>query len=222
MTDRSREIQQLATAHPVAVPCPLLSGSRSGDYDWRGRAPSRRQSEDAQLTVELKRAFAQSRRTYGRPRIQRALEARGHRHGGRRIGRLRRAAGRCARPRRRFVPRTTQSRHDGPIAPNRLAERTAPPTRPDEVRAVDMTCLETGEGWLFLASVLDLHSRKVVGWAFAQSLPTTLPLAALRMALAQRRPARVLLHHSRLPRAMPWAGMSPGLWPSITATGKSA
>jgi len=93
---RYREIQQLAAAHPVAVLCPLLEVSRSGYYGWRGRAPSRRQSEDAQLSVELKTAFEQSRRTYGRPRLQRALAARGHRHGERRIGRLMRALG-CAR-----------------------------------------------------------------------------------------------------------------------------
>ena len=83
-----------------------------------------------------------------------------------------------------------------PLAPNRLAQRAAPPTRPDEVWTVDLTYLETTEGWLFLAIVLDLHSRKVVGWAFAESLHTALPLAALRMALSQRRPARGLLHHS--------------------------
>ena len=196
MTTRYRELQELATAHRVAVLCPLLGVSRSGYYGWRGRAPSRRQSEDAQLTEELKSAFEQSRRTYGRPRLKRALHARGHCHGERRIGRLMRAAGLCARPRRRFVPKTTQSRHNGPIAPNRLAERAAPPTRPDQVWSVDMTYIETGEGWLFLAVVLDLHSRKVVGWAFAESLHTALPLAALRMALGQRRPPRGLLHHS--------------------------
>lgn len=196
MSARYRELQQLATAHPVAVLCPLLGVSRSGYYGWCGRAPSRRQSEDARITEELKAAFAQSRRTYGRPRLTRALRARGHCHGERRIGRLIRAAGLCARSPRRFVPQTTQSRHDGPIAPNRLAQRAAPPTQPDQVWSVDMTCIQTGEGWLFLAVVLDLHSRKVVGWAFAQSLHTALPLAALRMALGQRRPARGLLHHS--------------------------
>ena len=196
MTTRYCEIQELAAAHRVAVLCPLLGVSRSGYYGWRQRAPSRRQSEDAQLTEELKSAFEQSRRTYGRPRLTRALQARGHCHGERRIGRLMRAAGLCARPRRRFVPKTTDSRHDGPIAPNRLAQRAAPPARPDEVWGVDMTSIETGEGWLFLAVVLDLHSRRVVGWAFAESLHTALPLAALRMALGQRRPARGLLHHS--------------------------
>jgi len=148
------------------------------------------------MTEEMKAAFAQSRRTYGRPRLTRALRARGHCHGERRIGRLMRAAGLCARSRRRFVPQTTQSRHDGPIAPSRLAQRAAPPTRPDQVWTVDLTYLQTCEGWPFLAVVLDLHSRRVVGWAFAQSLHPALPLAALRMALGQRRPARGLLHHS--------------------------
>lgn len=197
MTARYRAIQSLAdAAHPVAALCPLLGVSRSGYYGWRGRAPSRRQSEDARLTEELKRAFDQSRRTYGRPRLTRALRTRGHRHGERRIGRLMRAAGLGARPRRRFVPKTTQSRHDGPIASNLLAQRATPPTRPDEVWAVDMTYIETAEGWLFLAVVLDLHSRRIVGWAFDESLHTALPLAALRMALGQRRPTRGLLHHS--------------------------
>jgi transposase InsO family protein len=196
VSTRYREVQQLAAAHPVAALCPLLGVSRSGYYGWRRRAPSRRQCEDAQLTVELKTAFEQSRRTYGRPRLTRALHARGHRHGARRIGRLMRAAGLCARSRRRYVPRTTQSRQDGPIAPNHLAERTTPPMRPDEVWTTDMTYLPTTEGWLFLAVVLDLHSRRVVGWAFAERLHTALPLAALRMALRQRRPARGLLHHS--------------------------
>jgi transposase InsO family protein len=194
---RYRAVQQLAAAaHRVAVLCPLLGVSRSGDDGWRGRAPSRRQSEDARMTEEMKAAFAQSRRTYGRPRLTRALRARGHCHGERRIGRLMRAAGLCARSRRRFVPQTTQSRHEGPIAPNRLAQRAAPPTRPDQVWTVDMTYVPTCEGWLFLAVVLDLHSRKVVGWAFAESLHSALPRAALRMALGQRRPARGLLHHS--------------------------
>ena len=196
MTTRYHEVQQLAGAHPVTLLCPLLGISRSGYYGWRQRAPSRRQCEDAQLTMELKDAFEQSRRTYGRPRLTRALRVRGHCHGQRRIGRLMRAADLCARTCRRFRPQTTQSRHDGPIAPNRLAERAAPPTRPDEVWTVDMTYLQTAEGWLFLAVVLDLHSRKVVGWAFAESLHTALPLAALRMALCQRRPPRGLLHHS--------------------------
>ena len=109
MRSRYRTVQKLrAAAHRVAV----LGVSRSGYYGCCGRAPSRRQSEDARITGELKAAFEQSRRTYGWPRLTRALRA---------------------RPRRRFVPPTTQSRHDSPMALNRLAERATPPTRPDEV-----------------------------------------------------------------------------------------
>ena len=112
------------------------------------------------------------------------------------MGRLLRAAGLCARPRRRYHPQTTDSRHDDPIAPNRLAERAAPPSRPDEVWVTDLTYIPTAEGWLFLAVVLDLYSRRVVGWAYAKDLRTALPLAALVMALTHRRPPAGLLHHS--------------------------
>jgi len=193
---RYEQIQQLAAVHPVAVLCTLLEVSRSGYYGWRGRTPSRRQCEDARLTVEIRAAFEQSRRTYGRPRLTRALRERGHHHGEQRIGRLMGAAGLRARNRRRFRPQTTQSRHDGAISPNRLAKRLCAPSRRDEVWAVDLTYLPTTEGWLFLAVVLDLYSRRIVGWAFADSLPASLPLAALNMALRQRRPSRGLLHHS--------------------------
>ena len=94
-----------------------------------------------------------------------------------------------ARPRRRFRPQTTDSRHDHPIAPNHLARRSAPPSRPDEVWVTDFTYIPTGEGWLFLAVVLDLYSRRVVGWAFGPVLTTALARAALQMALSHRWPA---------------------------------
>lgn len=196
MKARYQQVQQLATEHPVNVLCALLAVSRSGYYNWRSRGPSRRQREDARLTRELERAFAQSRGTYGRPRLTHHLRKLGDHHSQRRVGRLMRAAGLCARVRRGFRPQTTQSRHDGPIAPNRLAKRSSPPTRCDQVWTVDLTYIQTGEGWLFLAVVLDLYSRRVVGWSFSQSLATTLPLAALQMALQHRQPPRGLLHHS--------------------------
>jgi len=193
---RYQQIKRLAAEHPVAVLCQMLAVSRSGYYDWRDRGPSRRQEEDAQLVGKLKQAFAQSRQTYGRPRLTHCLRQRGHRLSERRVGRLMRESGLCARPRRRFKPQTTQSCHDGPIAPNRLAQRATPATRCDEVWVTDMTYLHTGQGWLFLAVVLDLYSRRVVGWSFSQSLATELPLAALKMALTQRQPSEALLHHS--------------------------
>lgn len=196
MNARYTQVQKLAATHPIAVLCVLLAVSRSGYYDWRRRAPSRRQQEDARLTQELKSVFAQSRGTYGRPRLTHAVRARGEKLGQRRVGRLMRAAGLCARTRRRFRPRTTDSRHDSPIAPNRLRERASAPQQSNEVWVNDLTYIATGEGWLFLAVVLDLYSRRVVGWAFGETLAAALPLAALQMALKHRRPACGLLHHS--------------------------
>jgi transposase InsO family protein len=180
----------------VGLLCQELTVSRSGYYDWRRRAPSPRQQEDARLLTELHRTFLQARRAYGRPRLTRALRAQGHPCGERRIGRLMRQANLCARRRGRFRPRTTDSRHAGPIAPNRLPERLATLTGPDQIWAVDMTYLETTAGWLYLAIVLDRYSRRVVGWAFDSKMPTALPQAALEMALHHRRPPRGLLHHS--------------------------
>jgi putative transposase len=193
---RYQQIERLANEHPVVGLCHLLAVSRSGYYDWRGRGPSRRQREDARITRELQEAFEQSRQTYGRPRLTHCLRQQGHLLSQRRVGRLMREAGLCARRRRRYRPQTTQSCHDGPIAPNRLAERAVNASRCDEVWVTDMTYIRTGQGWLFLAVVLDLYSRRVVGWAFSESLATELPLAALRMALTHRKPAGGLLHHS--------------------------
>jgi putative transposase len=193
--DRRAHIQQLAPEHRVTMLCALLGVSRSAYYDWRG-GKSPRQKEDARLSQEVEAVFVEKRRTYGRVRLTHELRARGHTCGQRRVGRLMRAKGLQARPRRRFRPQTTDSRHDGPIAPNGLAQRTAPPSRPDEVWVTDFTYIPTGEGWLFLAVVLDLYSRRVVGWAFGPALTTALARAALQMALRHRQPEAGLLHHS--------------------------
>jgi transposase InsO family protein len=195
VSDRYAHIQQLAGEHPVMMLCQLLGVSRSGYYDWCDRGPGPRQQEDARLARQIEAVFVEKRCTYGRVRLTHELKARGHTCGQRRVRRLMRAQGLCARPRRRYRPQTTDSRHDHPIAPNLLAQRPAP-IWPDTVWVTDFTYLPTTAGWLFLAVVLDLCSRRVVGWAFAPELNTALALAALRMALAQRRPGRGLLHHS--------------------------
>lgn len=195
MSKRYAQIQQLATEHPVRRLCALLGVSRSGYYEWRDRGPGRRQQEDAHLAPQIETLFLEKRRTYGRVRLTHELRARGHACGQRRVRRLMRAQGLRARPRRRYRPQTTDSRHDHPIAPNLLAQRPAP-SRPDTVWVSDLTYLPTTAGWLFLAVVLDRYSRRVVGWAFSRQLNTSLALAALRMALVQRRPAPGLLHHS--------------------------
>ena len=195
MKDRRAHIQQLAPEHRVTMLCALLGVSRSAYYAWReGKSP--RQKEDARLSQALEAVFIEQRRTYGRARLTHELRARGHACGERRVGRLMRARGLQARPRRRFRPQTTDSRHDSPIAPNGLARRSAPPARPNEVWVTDFTYIPTGEGWLFLAVVLDLYSRRVVGWAFGPALTTALARAALQMAVSHRRPEAGLLHHS--------------------------
>lgn len=149
---------------------------------------------DARLTAQLRLAHADSGRTYGRPRLVRALRARGIPVGGKRVARLMRAAGLYARGRRRFRV-TTDSAHRYPLAPNRLGRRFAVASV-NSVWAADMTACTTREGWCYLAVVLDLASRRVVGWAVRRSPTHELVMTALCAALAHRRPRTTLLHHS--------------------------
>jgi len=193
--ERYQRIEQLSLQHSIAVLCRVLTVARSGYYAWRRQGQSRRAGEDAQLTQVLLQVHAESRRTYGRPRLQEALRQQGHRCSGKRVGRLMKAAGLYGRKRKRFRPRTTQSDHDSPIAANLLAQRPKP-LAPDQVWVTDLTYIQTAQGWLYLSAVLDLYSRRVVGWAFDDQLHTALPLAALHMALRHRAPATGLLHHS--------------------------
>ena len=172
-----------------------LEVSSSGYYAHQHKPQGPRARQDAQLGAQIQMLFAQSRRTYGSPRLTAALRRAGQRCGKNRVARLMRQRGLKARQKRRFVPRTTQSRHAWPIAPNRLAQGTKP-ARPDQVWVVDITYLATAEGWIYLAVVLDACSRKVVGWALSLSLETSLVTEALSRAQKERRPAPGLLHHS--------------------------
>lgn len=188
-------IQQLAADHPVQTLCQLLGVSRSGYYQWCQRVPGPRAQARAQLLPEVRRVFVQSRQTYGSPRVTRALRAAGHACNHKQVERLMRAAGLQGRPPKRWRVVTTDSRHDLPIAPNRLAQQPVC-TAPDQVWLTDITYVPTGEGWLYVAGLLDLYSRRIVGWAMGDSLATVLPLTALLMALKHRRPPAGLLHHS--------------------------
>lgn len=172
-----------------------LEVSPSGFYAHQLKPAGARAQADQQLGTRIKTVFEQSRRTYGSPRLAAALRRDGHRCGKNRVARLMRQNGLKARQKRRFVPRTTQSDHDQPIAPNWLAKVPAP-VRPDQVWVVDITYIATGEGWIYLAVVLDACSRKVVGWAMGLSLETSLVTEALNRAQSERRPAPGLLHHS--------------------------
>jgi putative transposase len=178
--------------HKVQILCATLEVSRSGYYAWRDRPASARAQANLALARRVRQAHEQSHGTYGSPRIARQLGCPGARH---RVARLMREEGLQGRTRRPYRVRTTDSRHDHPIAPNHLAEAPVP-TGPNQIWVADITYVPTDEGWLYVAGVLDLWSRRLVGWAMGESLDTSLPSAALAMALRQRRPVRSLLHHS--------------------------
>jgi putative transposase len=179
--------------HKVAWLSEALLVSRSGYYDWkkRRRQPGPRQVENARLRERIREEFACSRQTYGSPRLARALGCPGRRN---RIARLMRLERIFARQRSKYRVATTDSRHGGPIAPNRVQSLAV--QRPDQVWATDATCVLTGQGWLYLVAVLDVFTRRVIGWAMHQSLDAQLVIAALRMALHQRRPGQPLIIHS--------------------------
>jgi putative transposase len=192
---RFRFIAREEAHHPVALSCRVLGVSRAGYYAWRGRPPSARARADGELTAAIRAIFATSRGTYGSPRVHAELGDGGVRCGRKRIARLMRAAGLagCHRPRRQ--PRTTRADPAATPTPD-LVERAFRPAAPDRLWVADITYVPTGEGWLYLAVVLDAYSRKVVGWAMADHLRTELVLAATAMAVGARRPAPGLVHHS--------------------------
>jgi putative transposase len=180
---------------PVELLCEVLGVSRSGYYAWRDRPPSPTAIRRGRLIEEIRAIHEEARSVSGSPRVHRELEARGVACCENTVAKLMRAHDIRSKARRRFVARTTDSRHDRPVADTVLA-REFYPDRPDTAWAAEITYVPTAEGWLSLAAVIDLGSRKVVGWATADHLRADLPLEALRMALTHRRPAGDLLHHS--------------------------
>ncbi len=180
--------------YPVRILCRVLQVSRSGFYAWAKRSPSRRKVEDRRLRVEIKALHEASYKTYGSPRIHADLKARQMAISRKRVARLMKEAGLCGLPPKRFR-RTTDSQHNQPVAGNVL-QRDFDVSKPNQCWAADITYIRTWEGWLYLAVVIDLFSRRVVGWALADHLRTDLVLEALRMALGLRQPEAGLLHHS--------------------------
>jgi putative transposase len=191
---RCEAIERHRGQYLVAMMCRLLEVRRSTYYAWRRRPESRRAKEDRRLVMEIKLSHKASDRTYGSPRVHQDLREQGIRCGCKRVARLMRENGIRAKQARRFKA-TTDSDHDAPVAAN-LLDRQFEVDRPDRVWTADITYIWTREGWLYLAAILDLFSRRVVGWSLGKRIDAQLTLRALRAALWSRKPAPGLLHHS--------------------------
>jgi transposase InsO family protein len=181
--------------HSVRQLCATFEVQRSGYLRWSKAPASDRERTDALLTVQVEAVHKKHKGRYGAPRIQDELADQGQRHGVKRIARLMKSAGIQGLCPKRFVPQTTDSDHDQPIAPNLMAQSPAP-TKPNQTWVTDLTYVWTAEGWLYVAVMLDLWSRRVVGWATGETLHASLAQRALTMALQHRRPDRGLMHHS--------------------------
>ena len=179
---------------PVRAMCRVLDLSPSGYYAWLDREPSARAKRDEELTERIEAVWRENRRVYGRPRIYADLKEAGERVGEKRVGRLMKRAGIWGASRRRRGPKTTRRNEDARPAPD-LVERDFSAEGPDQLWVADITYIPTWAGFLYLAVVLDVWSRRVVGWSMATHLRTELVLDALNMATWQRRPERVI-HHS--------------------------
>jgi len=191
---RFEAIERCAGQYPVRRLCDVLEVSPSGYYAWQGRPESQRCREDRSLEAQVRTIFEESRRTYGSPRVLAELQERGMRVSRKRVARLMRSSGLRSRRRKKF--RVTTRAHPGrPVAPNRLGRRFRV-TALNRVWLGDITYIATREGWLYLAVLMDLCSRRVVGWASGDRLTEELAHRALKMALLQRRPEPGLLHHS--------------------------
>ena len=180
--------------HSVEALCHVLEVTRQGYYAWRKRPPSSRVQADTTLCAETRKIFTESGESYGSPRVRRELRARGLEVSKRRVERAMRAMG-LTPPMRCKHRRTTIQNSADPVAPNSLA-RDFTANRPNERWVTDITYVWTAEGWTYLAVIVDLFSRAVVGWALDSTLETQLVERALDVALTHRRPARGLLHHS--------------------------
>jgi putative transposase len=190
-----RLIEAEKTSFPIQLMCRMLGVWRSGYYDWRDRPPSRRSREDTALTEKVREIHRRSRETYGSPRVHAELRALGTRCGRKRVERLMQEAGLrgCVRGRRK---RTTR-RSGRAIVAKDLLQRSFAATQIDKVWVADITYVATrGEGFLYLAFILDVHSRRIVGWAMENHLRTEIVVDALQMAIWRRKPAPGLVHHS--------------------------
>jgi putative transposase len=181
--------------YPVEISCQVLEVSRSGYYDWIGRPQSVRDKRREELVGKIEAAAVEGRGVYGSPRIFKALLAQGESVCENTVARVMKTAGIRARIKKAYVPGTTDSNHPNPIAGNVL-DRQFTAKLPNQKWAVDITYIPTGEGWMYLAGVIDLCSRMIVGWSMADHMKADLVSDAMKMAIARRSPDKGLLHHS--------------------------
>jgi transposase InsO family protein len=186
----------MSSEHSIDELCRAFEVSRSGYYDWskRREEPGPRALEDAALRPQITAIHQEHEGTYGSPRIHRELAHTGLRHGRNRIARLMRELGLSGQQGARFKVVTTNSNHDLPIAPNRLRQAVA--TRPNQIWVGDITYIKTAQGWLYLAAIMDLYSRRIVGWGMSERIDTALVLMAWQMAQEHRQPPGELIFHS--------------------------
>ncbi len=193
---RCQFIQKHRTTWPVTVQCRVLQVSRSAYYAWLRRPPSSTAIRRAELTERIREIHSRSHHdSYGAPRVHRELLAAGHRCNRKTVEKLMCQAGLRAKTCRRFRVTTTDSRHNQPIAPN-LLDRKFQPSAKHQVWTMDITYIPTGEGWLYLALVEDLYSRKIVGWSMSERIDSNLVADALDMAIQGEQPRPGLLAHS--------------------------
>jgi putative transposase len=192
---RFRGIEAHRGCWPVVLMCRVFGVSVAGYYAWRGRPESRRAAANRALLDDIREVHGASGGRYGSPRVHAALRTRGGGTGRGRVERLMRThgiRGLLARPRR---VRTTDSGHAFPVAPD-LLKRRFTADKPNQIWLADLTYIPTGEGWLYMAAIMDLHTRKIVGWSMRDHLRAELATAALMMAVQRQRPAAGLVHHS--------------------------
>ncbi len=188
-------VRSQENAYPVKTLCRVLGVQRSGYYAWRKRLPSQQAQANEKLLVQIQAEYQRSGQTYGSPRIYKSLHGQKVSCSRKRVARLMRLHQLVARKSCRPKPHTTQRNPLAHPAPNLLGQEFAAPT-PNNKWASDITYIDTAEGWLYLAVVLDLFSRRVVGWAMGSQIDTALVQSAWQMAWYQRRPVAGLLHHS--------------------------
>jgi transposase InsO family protein len=188
-------INEHLRAYPLAVVCAVLDVSRAGYYGWLRRPAGARELRRAELTAKARTIHKMNRSVYGSPRVYKVLASQGESVCLNTVAKVMKEAGIQAKIKKKYVPSTTDSTHRLPVAPNVLDRHFEAPL-PDLKWVVDITYIATDEGWLYLAGVMDLCSRKIVGWSMNEHMQSGLVTDALKMAVARRRPGAGLLHHS--------------------------